>query len=255
MAFLHKIIQPLQTYAHWLHLRWPAGIPEALPETGAGGTTTVPGVRIAGDLLGIPLLKFAADSGAKAVHAFIAEKAFVRNSGTPDTLDLAIIGGGVAGLSAALEAKKAGLDFKVFEAAETFTTIANFTNRKPIFTYPTEMQPAGDLRLTATVKEELLTELRSQAASANIPFEIRRVEHVGRKGQLLEVHFQDGTTVKAKRVLLCTGRSGDHRKLGVPGEGLDKVHNRLFDPLDYRGLQVLVVGGGDTALETANSLT
>ena len=161
----------------------------------------------------------------------------------------------MAGLSAALEAKKANLNFVVFEAAETFSTIANFTNRKPIFTYPTDMQPAGELRLTATVKEDLLMELRSQAASSNITFEIRRVEQVRRKSQLLEVHFEDGTQVKAKHVLLCTGRSGDHRKLGVPGEELDKVHNRLFDPLDYKGLQVLVVGGGDTALETAISLT
>ena len=255
MTFIHRMIQPALTYAHWLHLRWPAGIPETLPETGAAGATAVPGVRIAGDLLGVPLLKFAADSGSKAVQAFIAENAFIKKGDTPDTLDLAIIGGGVAGLSAALEAKKANLNFKVFEATETFSTIANFTNRKPIFTYPTDMQPAGELRLTGTVKEDLLMELRSQADSANIPFEIRRVEKVRRKSQPLEIHFEYGTQVKAKRVLLCTGRSGDHRKLGVPGEELDKVHNRLFDPLDYKGLQVLVVGGGDTALETAISLT
>lgn len=254
MAFIHKITDPLQKYAYWLHLRWPSAIPETLPVVGEHGATAVPGLRIAGDLLGIPLLKFAADSGAKAVQAFIAEQVFLKRSDSPETLDLAIVGGGVAGLSAALEAKKAGLNFKVFEASESFATIANFTHKKPIFTYPTTMQPTGQLKLSATVKEDLLLELRNQAAAASIQFEICRVDHISRKGQLMEVSFGDGNTVQARAVLICTGKSGDFRKLGVMGEQLDKVHNRLFDPLDYCGLSVLVVGGGDTALEAANSL-
>ena len=255
MNLLASLTAPIRSYAHWLHLRWPAEIPEALPETGPDGDTAIPGVRIAGDLLGVPLLKFAADSGARAVQAFLDEKAFTQGGRQPGALDLAIVGGGVAGLAAALEAKKAGLDFVVYEASEPFATIVNFTNGKPIFTYPPEMKPRGDVRLTAHDKESLLAELQAQADQAEIPFETRRVERVARKGRELELRFADShPPVRARRVLICTGRSGDHYKLDVPGEELDKVHNRLFDSRDYAGKKVLVVGGGDSALEAAVSL-
>lgn len=252
MSLIQTAIRPFKSYAQWLHLNWPAGVPEALPEVGHDGKTKIPGIRIAGDLRGIPLLKFAADSGTKAVQAFIDEGAF--SATNKDTLGLAIIGGGVAGLSAALEANKRGIDFKVYEASEPFSTIENFTTRKPIFTYPTDMQPAGELKISADVKEDLLAELRTQATAKQIDFHIQHVERIVRSKNGLKVDFQDGTLVTAKRVLLCTGRSGDYRQLNVPGEHLEKVHNRLFDPSDYQGKNVLVVGGGDTALETANSL-
>ncbi len=252
MTFLKKAIQPLQTYAQWLHLHWPAGVPEALPEVGHNGVTKVSGIRIAGDLRGIPLLKFAADSGAKAIQEFINEGVFSKS--TTNELDLAIIGGGVAGLSAAIEAQKHGLNFNVYESTEAFSTIVNFTNGKPIFTYPTQMRPSGDLNLSAETKEDLLAELRSQAEAKNISFQIQHVDRIERKKSGLTVYFEDGTCIKAKRILLCTGRTGDHKQLDVPGEHLEKVHNRLFDPNDYQAKNVLVVGGGDTALETANSL-
>lgn len=255
MTILRKLPSPIRSYARWLHLRWPAEIPEALPESGPGGTTSIPGVRIAGDLLGVPLLKFAADSGARAVQAFLAEKDFLQSARLPGRLDLAIVGGGVAGLAAALEAKKAGLAFVVYEASEPFATIVNFTNGKPIFTYPPGMKPLGDVQLTARNKEALLTELQEQASRAEIPFETHRVERVLRRGKELELRFADSRPpVQARRVLICIGRSGDHYKLNVPGEDLDKVHNRLFDPNDYAGKKVLVVGGGDSALEAALSL-
>ena len=112
----------LARYARWLHTGWPAGTVEPLPEAAPDGTTAVPGLRIVGDLTGIPLLKLAADSGARAGRAIAAEPDFaVRRDGgdghggaaATDVLDLAIVGAGVAGISAALEAKKAGIHKKV----------------------------------------------------------------------------------------------------------------------------------------------
>ncbi|PPD03932.1 MAG: hypothetical protein CTY29_07720 [Methylobacter sp.] len=254
MNAIAHCIEPLVNYAGWLHLQWPASKPEALPETGPDGSTSIPGVRIAGDLLGVPLLKFAADSGARAVQAFIAENAF-KSPGPEADFDLVIVGGGVAGLSAALEANKAGLKFRVYEAGEPFATIVNFTKGKPIFTYPRAMQPQGEVKLTAEVKEDLLAQLQHQARESAIDFEIARVDKVTRQGKTLQVGFAGGRKpVSARRVLICIGRSGDHYKLNVPGEALDKVHNRLFDPADYAGKKVLVVGGGDSALEAAVSL-
>ena len=152
-------------YTHWLHTRWPAGTVEKLPEIREDGTTAVPGVRIVGDLTGVPLLKFSSDSGARAMRAILAESEFARQRppADSDVLDVAIVGGGVSGIAAALEAKKAGLSFAVFEATEVFSTVANFPKGKPIYTYPTGMTPAGDLQFRSEVhpKEQLLEDMEA----------------------------------------------------------------------------------------------
>src|SRR5262245_57086650 len=108
------MVNPLKSYMQWLHTRWPAGVVEQLPESGDGGITNIPGVRIVGDLTGISLLKFSSKTGSEAVHAILAEPDFQNhqrkvNGSGGELLDLAIIGGGVSGVSAAIEAKKAGL--------------------------------------------------------------------------------------------------------------------------------------------------
>src|SRR5947199_98097 len=135
-------------YTGWLHTRWPAGTVEPLPRSDRDGATNVPGVSISGDLTGIPLLKFALDSGAKAARA----------------------------------------------------------------------------------------------------------EGIERNGSKLGVRLEGGGLLAARRVLVAIGRSGDFRMLGVPGESLDKVYNRLHDPKDFSGQKALVVGGGDSAVETAIAL-
>ena len=83
----------IQRYSFWLHTKWPAGLVEKLPESGEDGLTTVTGVRIVGDLTGIPLLKFSSDTGARAVQAVLAESDFPSQRGNEGVLDLAIIGG------------------------------------------------------------------------------------------------------------------------------------------------------------------
>ena len=249
---------PLITrYAHWLHTRWPAGTVERLPQVNEDGTTNLPGIRITGDLTGIPLLKFSSDTGAKAVRAFMKEPGFASGkSGDPGLLDLAIIGGGVSGVSAAIEARKSGLTFKIFEASQPFSTVANFPKGKPIFTYPAAMKLDGGLQFTAKVKEALLDEMEAQRKAAEIEFTFARIEHVERKGGEMLLHHGDKekTVTRARRVIIGIGRSGNHRRLGCPGEDLDKVYNRLYDPKDYIGKNVLVVGGGDSALESAIAL-
>jgi len=240
-------------YTRWLHTRWPAGHVEKLPRTREDGSTNVPGMYVVGDLRGIPLLKFSSDTGARAVQHIVADPAFQAERGRGDVLDVAIVGAGVAGMAAALEARKHGLQFRVYEGAEAFSTIVNFPKAKPIYTYPKGMKPAGDLAITAQVKEPLVEELRAQTIGQGIVPEIARVERVRRKGGALEVVFENGS-VLARRVIVALGRSGSFRMLGVPGEHLDKVSNRLHDPKDFAGRRVLVVGGGDTAIETAIAL-
>src|SRR5262249_13290909 len=150
---IHRIqpMNPLSRYTYWLHTQWPAGTVEKLPEVREGGTTTLPGVRIVGDLSGVPLFKLTADGATKAVRAILSEPAFRGGGGEGGAVDLAIIGAGVAGISAAIEAKKAGLSYAVFDASGPFSTVANFPKAKPIYTYPTGLTPAGELRFREEV--------------------------------------------------------------------------------------------------------
>ncbi len=243
----------IRRYTNWLHTQWPAGVVEKLPRVEPDGTTNVSGLYVVGDLTGIPLLKFSADTGARAVQSICADAKFqeARRDGEAGVRDLVIIGGGVSGFAAALEARKSDLDAVLIEASEPFSTIANFPKGKPIYTYPTDMTPAGDMRFESEVKEGLLEELRAQTLERGIEPTVGRVEYVSRKGKLLEVVLAGQDNVFARRVIVAIGRSGNFRKLGVPGEDLDKVSNRLHDPKEYAGKSVLIVGGGDSALETA----
>ena len=248
---------PIARYTRWLHTMWPAGTVEKLPDVREDGTTAVPGVRIVGDLTGVPLLKFSSDTGARAIQRILTEPDFASSRGQqaePGVLDVAIVGGGVSGIAAALEAQKSGLTFAVFEAAEVFSTVANFPKGKPIYTYPTGMTPAGELQFESRVhpKEELLARMEETRRKAGIEVTIARIERIERKGGVLLLRHGDGKTVTAaRRAIVAIGRSGNHRRLGVPGEDLDKVFNRLYDPKEFAGKKALVVGGGDSALETA----
>ena len=249
----------IQKYYHWLHGKWPAGTVEKLPEVGEDGATNVSGIRVVGDLSGIPLLKFSSDTGAKAVRAFLAEPDFAgqRDEKSDDVVDIAIIGGGVSGISAAIEAEKAGLSYVLYEASEVFYTVANFPKGKPIYTYPTEMTPSGGIQYSpkADVKEALLEEMKAQVAEHGVRVTPGRIDKVERKGKRIHLHHAGGEEVtEALRCVIAIGRSGNFRKMGIPGEDLDKVSNRLHDPMEYAGKNVLVVGGGDSAAESAIAL-
>jgi thioredoxin reductase/ferredoxin len=247
----------LKRYARWLHTQWPAGRVEKLPVTNDDGATNVAGVYVVGDLRGVPLLKFAVDGGARAVHHIVADRAFqdLRSQKRDgDVVDVAIVGGGVAGMAAAIEAKVSGLSFTVFESSEPFSTIVNFPKGKPIYTYPKEMAPAGEFEVSADIKEDLVGELLEQTRARGIEPVLARVEYVRPAGQYVELKIAEGDRLLARRVVLALGRSGNFRGLGVPGEDMDKVYNRLHDPADFCGQNTLVVGGGDSALETAIAL-
>jgi len=246
------MINPISAYTHWLHTRWPAGTVEKLPVSGEDGLANLPSVRIVGDLTGIPLLKFSSLTATRAVRAILREDSFLkRDTSDPVILDLAIIGGGVAGISAAIEAKKANLRFQVFEATQLFSTVVNFPKAKPIYTYPTDLVLDGGLKFSATIKESLLDEMEAQRQAAGIEPAPTRIERLERDGNLLVLHHAGNARTRAHRVIVAIGRSGNFRKLACPGEDLDKVYNRLYDPKEFAGREVLVVGGGDTALETS----
>jgi NosR/NirI family nitrous oxide reductase transcriptional regulator len=247
---------PISRYLRWLHLQWPAGTVERLPEVQADGSTAVPGLYVVGDLTGIPLLKFSSDSGARAVRTIVASGSFENRKAAEGVLDLVIVGAGVAGMAAALEAREHDLRFEILEASEPFSTIVNFPKGKPIYTYPRDMTPEGRLQFTerSSVKEGLLEELRDETVGSGLEPREARAEQVARRGNLLVVRLAGGEELHAHRVIVAIGRSGSFRRLGVPGEDRDKVYNRLHDPKDFCDQEALVVGGGDSALETAIAL-
>lgn len=244
----------IKRYTRWLHTQWPAGIVEKLPDVKEDYSSNVSGLYIVGDLTGIPLLKFSSDSGARAVMHILEDESFLKSresSKGGDVLDLVIVGAGVSGMAAALEAKRNGLRFEILEATEPFSTIVNFPKGKHIYTYPTDMVPVGDLQFTKDLKEPLVEEIRGETLGRGIEPRIIRVEKIVNRGAYMEVVVPDGENLKSLRVIVGIGRSGNFRMLGVPGEDKDKVFNRLHDPKDYEGKNVLVVGGGDSALETS----
>lgn len=257
----HSTMKFLTSYYHWLHGKWPAGTVEKLPEVGENGATAVEGVRIVGDLSGIPLLKFSSDTGARAVQAILAEADYStqREGKDDDTYDIAIIGGGVSGFSAAMEANKAGLKYVLFESSQAFSTVANFPKGKPIYTYPTDLKPSGGITYEGDVgvKEKLLEDMRRQVSETGVESTEGMIDHVQRNGGLIELHHaaKEGKTTKALRCIVAIGRSGNYRKMNIPGEDLDKVTNRLIDPAKYEGQKVCVVGGGDSAVEAAIALS
>lgn len=236
----------LRRYAQWLHLQWPHGSVERLPVVGEHGQTRIPGVYIVGDLTGIPLLKMALHSGADAMRD--AQPLLSKHQGE---FDVVVIGGGVAGVAAAIEAKKQNLSVRVIESNQLFSTIANFPKGKPIFTYPSDMEPNSTLQVSANIKEALLDELQEQAQQHDLDIQQAKASHVEQKNNGLAVILDDRESITCKIVIIAIGRSGNYRRLNITGEELDKVSNRLHDPAKFAHKDVLVIGGGDSACETA----
>jgi thioredoxin reductase/ferredoxin len=244
----------VKKYFNWLQKDVPTGEVERYPEIDENGETSVKGIYITGDLTGIPLLKLAAESGTNIIKQFAEDEEFqkLRKNNTDDSVyDLIIIGAGPSGIAAGMKANNQGFNYKILESAQRFSTIINFPKGKPIFAEPEDYEQKSELIINDGIKESLLDELEAQVSGANLPVvEGIMVERIDKKNK----HFQLITSkenYKAIRVILAMGKSGNARMLNVPGENLSKVYNRLFDPADAAGHDVMVVGGGDSALETA----
>ena len=239
-------------YFKWLQKGVPANPVERYPQLTEDGETTLSGVYVVGDLTGIPLLKYAADGGAKKVQELI-EKGSFKDNQKEDIEDLIIVGAGPAGVSAGIKAHQEKLKFKIIESNKPFSTIANFPKKKPIFLEPKSYSLEGPLKLSGDVKEKLLDEMQDQYDKEHLDIIHENVTKLSNHGGIIHVQTKDNT-FKAKKVVLAIGKSGNYRKLGAKGESLSKVSNRLLGATGYENQDVLVVGGGDNALETAITL-
>ncbi len=240
-------------YFNWLQKDNPTGLVDRFPEIDENGETSVRGIYVIGDLTGVPLLKLAAESGKKIIDTLQEDQQFqsLRKSMADDVYDLIIVGGGISGVSAGIEALKRGYKFLILESSQKFSTVVNFPKGKPIYSEPASVTQEATLTINDGTKESLLDDLERQISGLDLPVsEGEMVDVIRKKGDAFEI-VSKKKTYKAFRVILAIGKSGNARMLDVPGEDLPKVYNRLFDPADHHDENVLVVGGGDSAMETA----
>jgi thioredoxin reductase/NAD-dependent dihydropyrimidine dehydrogenase PreA subunit len=212
--------------------------------------TNVPGIFIAGELGGMGLIRNAIEQGRQAMECIIKH---CREEKNPE-LDVLIVGAGPAGLSATLSAMENKLNYVTVEQDSMGGTVSHFPRGKIVMTAPVKLPLVGMVKFKEVSKEVLLEfwEGVIRKTGAKISFS-ERVESIAPAENGIEVRTTHNS-YRTKCVLLAIGRRGTPRKLGVPGENSSKVVYRLIDPEQYRNNKVLVVGGGDSALEAAASI-
>ena len=214
--------------------------------------TDVPGIFIAGELGGMGLIRNAIEQGRQAMQS-ISE---LLRAGHSNQHDLVIVGAGPAGFSATLAAKKDQLKSVTVEQEELGGTVAHFPRRKLVMTQPAELPIYGKMKFKEVLKEELIEfwqQVENDTGVA-INYEERVDEIVPAPGGSGYTVTTSKSTYDTRAILIAIGRRGTPRQLGVPGEELPKVTYRLIDPAQYQNLHVLVVGGGDSALEAATTI-
>lgn len=219
-----------------------------IPSLSPDFESSVPGLFIAGELGGMGLIRNAISQGQQAVQAAAARARQQRGG----DYDLVIVGAGPAGLSAALAAKRHKLRYLVLEQDTVGGTIAHYPRGKVVMTAPAVLPVVGKFQFREASKEKLIEFWQDVVEKSELAIKTgSRVADIQRSDNGFTVQVEDGEALTARTVLLAMGRRGTPRKLGVEGEHRSKVVYRLIDPEQYAGRRVLVVGGGDSALEAA----
>lgn len=221
-----------------------------LPHVKQTFETNVPGVYIAGELGGMGLIKNSVEQGRQAMENIARSL----NDKHGADYDVIIIGAGPAGISGALTAKKNKLKFLVLEQDSLGGTVFTFPRSKIVMTSPMDLPMHGKVKLHETSKAELLELWNSVLGKNNVAIrEHHKVDEIESQedGETFRLRTAKGEEFHTARVLLAIGRRGTPRKLGVPGEDTSKVAYRLLEPEEISGKKIIVVGGGDSAVESA----
>jgi thioredoxin reductase (NADPH) len=219
-----------------------------LPHVNRNFETNVPGIYIAGELGGMGLIKNAVEQGRQAVENIA--RSLSKNHQA--AYDLVIIGAGPAGISACLTAKKQGLRFILLEQDTLGGTVFTFPRQKIVMTSPMDLPLFGKVKLYQTRKADLLDLWQTVLKKNNLTIhENSKVDSVVPENGIFKVSTINGDQYTGAMVLLAIGRRGTPRKLNIPGEQKEKVAYRLLEPEDVSDKHVIVVGGGDSAVESA----
>lgn len=227
-----------------------ADLPYLTPEY----ETSVPNLFIVGELGGLALIKNAVNQGRDCVNTISARLAESKRPGL-DVRDVLIVGAGPAGISASLQAVHNGLDYLTLERDEVGGTVSKYPRQKLVMTSPVEFPMYGKFKKTELSKENLLAFWGQILQRAD--FKVRAGEAVNTVERAEDGTFTvltDQGQYRARAVVLALGRTGTPRKLEVKGEDLPKVMYRLIEADHYINKNILVVGGGDSAVEAAIGL-
>jgi thioredoxin reductase (NADPH) len=221
-----------------------------IPNVSPDFQTNVPGIFIAGELGGMGLIRNAIEQGRQAIDS-VRKMDRRRSSGAYDVI---IVGAGAAGFSASLAAIQHKLRFLTIEQDSFGGTVAHFPRGKLVMTKPATLPLVGQLKFKEVSKENLLKVWTDIARKTGLKINYgEQVETITRSGPEFQVRTTRAS-YKTSAILLAVGRRGTPRKLEVEGEDQAKVVYRLIDPEQYQRQHVLVVGGGDSALEAAASI-
>ncbi len=225
-----------------------------VPDLSVHFESNVPGLYVVGELGGRGLIKNAINEGKLAIEHVTRMRPSTRRAAGADSFDVVIVGSGPAGLSAALECHRAGLSAVVLEQGSLSDSIHKYPRKKLLLAEPTKTPLYGDLWV-ADASKEMLLQVWQQVIDRT-PLDVRtgcRVERIERDGSGFVV-LAAGTRVRGDAVVLALGRRGTPRRLGVPGEERDGVYYDIVEMEAFAGQAVLVVGGGDSAIESALGL-
>lgn len=217
-------------------------------------STRVTNLFLAGEVTGYALIRTAVAHGTMVADE-IARRVAAAGGSREDVLDLLVVGAGPAGLACSLEAKANGLSFVTLEQSDLGGTVAKYPRRKLVMTQPVELPLAGRMERSTYQKEELVELWNRVAREQQLP--IQTGEKFEDLALLEDGTFEVTTTSgrwRARHVCLALGRRGTPNRLGVPGEELAKVAYNLLDAHSYQDRAILVVGGGDSAVEAALGL-
>lgn len=219
-----------------------------LPHLDQSFESNIPGIYIAGEMGGMGLIKNSVEQGRQAVENLIKKL----DKKIEADYDLIIVGAGPAGISASLAAKKHKLSALILEQDTLGGTVFTFPRSKIVMTAPMDLPLYGKVKFHETSKTELLNLWKEVISKNGIAVkEQSKVENI----EFQHNHFIVETIGKekftARKIILSIGRRGTPRKLNIPGEDSQKVAYRILEPELILGKNIVVVGGGDSAIETA----
>jgi len=219
-----------------------------LPHVNENFETNTKGVYIAGELGGMGLIKNSVEQGHQAIQNIVNNK----KKPIPNVIDVGIIGAGPAGISATLAAKKYGLSSVTLEQDSLGGTVYTFPRAKIVMTSPMDLPLYGKVKLHNTSKDELLQLWKKVIDTHNIEItENTKVQSVNLlKDNTFKIITNTGSEYICNNILIAIGRRGSPRKLNILGEDTMKVAYRLLEPERIENKKVIVVGGGDSAIET-----
>ncbi|KAA6464764.1 4Fe-4S dicluster domain-containing protein [Acidobacteria bacterium AB60] len=226
-----------------------------MPRLTSENETSVDNLFIAGELGGLALIKNAVNQGRDCVDVIADRFANAPAVEGRDIFDLVIVGAGPAGISASLRAAEKNLKTITLERDEVGGTVSKYPRQKLVMTSPVEFPLHGKFKKTSLSKEDLLAFWQGIMQRTDLCIKTGELVERVQKDEdgLFSIKSASGL-YRARAVILALGRAGTPRKLGVPGEELDHVYYRLIEADHYTHKNILIVGGGDSAVEAAMGL-